>query len=130
MKINGELITNNIEIREEDYPCFIRTLRNLVRRGCQEELSDYEIETLCGFNISIPASRNKIWLDWDPDMITSTFAPDDDEILKVIAPFVIDGGAVTFHDPDTGEYFGVRYRGRKCYRLLGEITWHEWYEIQ
>jgi len=120
------MIENNMAIRKADYPRFIRALRHILKRpDWNKELTDEAVTQLCGFNLHIPGNDGNIWLDWYTGYIVSEAAPDDDEILIAIAPYVIDGGHVTFEDYEEQSYFGVSYHGGKAYKITGHIAWEE-----
>lgn len=123
---NAVMIENNMAIRKADYPAFVLALRHILKRpDWNDEMTDEEVTQLCGFNLHIPDNDASIWLDWYTVYITSEAAPDDDEILIAIAPYVIDGCKVTFRDSEEESYFGVFYLGGQAYKLTGHIAWEE-----
>lgn len=120
------MIENNMSIRKADYPAFVRTLRHILKRpDWNKELTDEDVTQLCGFNLHIHDNDDDIWLDWYTGYIFSEPAPDDDEILIAIAPYVIDGCKVTFRDSEEESYFGASFHGGKAYKITGHIAWEE-----
>ena len=124
--LEAVMIENTMKIRKEDYRQFVRALRRILKRhDWNDEMTDEEVHELCGFNIALHSTEPTLWLDWYPRYITSDVAPEDDEILIAIAPYVIDGCKVTFRDSEEESYFGVFYLGGQAYKLTGHIAWEE-----
>lgn len=123
---NAIMIENNMAIRKADYPAFVRALRHILKRpDWNDEMTDEEVTQLCGFNLALHSTEPTLWLDWYTGCILSEAAPDDDEILIAIAPYVIDGCKVTFRDSEEESYFGASFHGGKIYKITGHIAWEE-----